>query len=256
MKAVIEVDRLSCKLGGADILKNLSFSLESGSRLVVVGPNGSGKTTLLRCLLGIHASSSSVYLDEERLESIPAIRRAAKLAYVPQAVATLPAISATEFLRLSRYAHSTLLDSFGKSSVEELVCFLELVKLEDRADKLITTFSQGEKQRLLIAAALCQDSPTLLLDEPTAFLDPKNEEHVFSVLGSLSDAGKTILMVSHDVNRAALFADRILALKDGELQFSGLAREFMTAEALGELYGDNFCLVEHPSRSIPMMVPK
>lgn len=256
MRKIIEIESLSLTIDKTEILKDFSLRVEERSKTALVGPNGAGKTSLLKCILGLYPSSSNIYIDGERLETISAKNRAVKMAYVPQAVSALPSISAAEFLRLSRYAHSNLF-SFVDGETDFIISSsLDKVGLSSSDDKLITTFSLGERQRLLLASALCQDAEILLLDEPTAYLDPSSEELVFSILDELSKSGRTILFVSHDVNRAALFADRIVAIKNGALCFSGTVSDFMTEESLSSVYGSSFCLLAHPRRGIPMMVPR
>ena len=116
MQSTIEVKSLTLKLGPEQILNEVSFSISPQSKTAIIGPNGAGKTSLLRSILGFHPSRSNVFIDGERLETISAKRRASKIAYVPQSVSAMPAISAREFLQMSRYAHSTLFDSFSGGS--------------------------------------------------------------------------------------------------------------------------------------------
>jgi iron complex transport system ATP-binding protein len=235
----------------------VSFDLRPGKFLSVVGPNGAGKTTLLRCLDGIVRNyDGRIVIAGRDLSTLPQRDVARLVAYVPQLRNSLLPFRAREFVLMSRYAHHGPLYSPGREDHEAVARALKRTGTESFADRKLNTLSGGECQKIFIAAALAQETPILLLDEPVTFLDPKYQNEVNALLRQLTtEAGTTIVCVSHELNSALRNADRVLALRNGTVAFNGPAREAMNATVLADIFDTEFILAEHPHDATPVIVP-
>lgn len=255
---MIEVDSLSFYRGRRRILADLSFSIQSAEHLVIVGPNGAGKTTLLKCLNRILDSWTGLIRIEGREVRALSRRKLARLVgYVPQAHGISTPYEVREFVSMSRYAAGGVSES-GKSDRVIVNQSLARTGVTALADRLMDSLSGGERQKVFLAAALAQETPILLLDEPTSFLDPRHSHEFSDVLRHLHLKEKrTLVTVSHDLNEAAMTADRVLALDaGGTIAFLGPAADFMNAEILKKVYGTDFLLIPHPETGRNIIVPK
>jgi len=179
------------------------------------------------------------------------------IGYVPQADGRIFPFTVYEIVMMGRYPHLSPFASPRPSDVEAVHRALALTETEQFADRFHATLSGGEKQKVMIAAALAQEARILLLDEPTTFLDPKHQTEIFRILRKVNEeAGVTILSVTHDINTATLSSTRIIALKQGRCVFSGSPREVMTQEVLGQLYEKQFLFVSHPVTGERLVVPE
>lgn len=254
----LNVENLSCTLSGTRILTDISFRVTPGEYLAIVGPNGAGKTTLLKCLNRIHsATATAIRYGETDLTRWTQRQLARLFGYVPQAGGYNLTFQVDEFVLMSRYPCHPALSAPGEQDWRIVRRMLELVGMSEYARRSLATLSGGERQRVFIAAALAQETPILLLDEPTTFLDPQCQHEVNSLLQKLNrEQGTTLIVVSHDVNASALHADRILALKKGQTVFLGSPGDFMRNEILREVFGTDFLTVDHPQTQMPMIVPR
>ncbi len=254
---MIEVSNLSFTPTGTEkaILKELSFSLPKKGLTSIVGPNGSGKTTLLRCLLSLLAYSGSCKISEKEASKYSRQEISKLISYIPQVGEHLPGFSVREFVELARRPHFK--NSFDRSNKHGSVVedSLKLARCESFSSRLITSLSGGERQRVFVAAALAQETPMILMDEPGAFLDPEHEEALFSLLSDLK-AEKSIIVVSHDLNRCSVSSDNILALKDGEKFYHGVPSGLVEEQKLIELYNRKFVFVKHPECQSKMILPE
>ena len=257
MPAVLEVERLSLSLGGKKILKDVSFQVPDGVHLCVVGPNGAGKTSLLKCLMRIHTRwTGSVRIMGLPVSGMTQKELARKIGYVPQAGERSFPFTASHFLLMSRYPN---LSPFSPPSEQDRQAVREAFARTgtvEFAERDMGTLSGGERQKVFLAAVLAQGPGILLLDEPATFLDPFHEEKVLAILESLRRrSGTTIISVTHDINHAVLFADRVLALAGGRIVFQGSPAEFMTEDTLEGIFGRDFTLVPHPVTGQQVAVP-
>ena len=213
MSATLEAQGLTKRYGSREALRGVSFALEASERVGIVGPNGAGKTTLLSILAGVLEPSEG---DVSR----PASKR---FGWVPQEPALYSKLSAAENLRL--FAR---LERLGdpERAVEQM---LAQIGLEDRAGEEVGRLSGGNQQRVNIAIGLLCEPPALLLDEPSASLDPRQRERLWEFIGALADRGTTVVFSTHNVAEAERYATRILVLGDGELLFTGTPAEFERA---------------------------
>lgn len=231
---------LSCydvvlRRGARLALDHVSFVVERGELVSIVGPNGSGKTTLLHAILGLAPLDGGVVrLAGERVQAIPARRRARLAAYVPQRLEHSPAFSVRDVVATGRFAFG---DAGGRAAVDAAIAQCGLAPLETRR---FDTLSGGERQKVLIAAALAQDPQLLCLDEPNTALDPAYQIELVKILNRCHADGRSILLVSHDLNLPAVLGGRIIALRDGRVAADAPAPEVLRPDALAAIYGVAF----------------
>ncbi len=236
----IDVHNLSLKLDDTAILHDVSFAIPQNSFTAIIGPNGAGKSTLLKCLAMLYSHWTGDIAIQGRSISAYSHRELARaIAYVPQQTTTLPPFTITDFMSMSQYA-------WDKENGNAIEAALERTGLSNLKERRIDTLSGGETQKLFIAAALAQNAPIILLDEPTAFLDPKYQREIRTLLAQLKQDGLTIIAVSHNINAATACADTILALKQGHLLYNLPPAEIMTQETLSALYDTTFTFTPHP----------
>ena len=216
---MIEFRDISLRLGRKRILQNISFSLPERGITVLAGPNGSGKTSLLSCVNGQRSYEGTICWNGEDLSLLPPAERAKRIALLPQ---SMPAPHVTAF-ELAAFGRSPWLGISGKlqsADEEKVLGALAAVNAADLAGRYVDSLSGGERQRAALAMILAQDTPCILLDEPTAHLDPACTAEFLEQLLPLK-AEKSILLVLHDLSLAASVADHVAVLEAGQLRFFG-----------------------------------
>lgn len=242
--------------GQRAVLHHVDFCAKAGEFVAVLGPNGSGKTTLLRVLSGgLPLREGAVQLCGNDLHSLHPKERAHCVAVVPQRVESLPPVLARELVLLGRYPYVSWLGVYRSQDYVAVAAALEAVGAESLAQRQVRELSGGELQRVLLARALAQDTPVLLLDELTAGLDLARMVDLFDVLDSRRRAGVCVVAVMHDVNLAALYATRLVGLKDGSLRFDGAVDQVFTEETLRDLYHIPIHVFPHPVEAVPQACP-
>jgi ABC-type cobalamin/Fe3+-siderophores transport systems, ATPase components len=226
MAATLTVRNISVSLGGREILKpgSFSFELAPGESVGLLGPNGSGKSTLLRAIHGLLPTSGEVRYGDTPIHALSAKARARIFAHVPQSERFDSAFTVLENVLMGRYPHKGRFDAYDESDREIAREALRMVGLEDFEERFVTELSGGEGMRATIARALAQRGPVLLLDEPTAALDPKHAQLVMHIVREQAREGKIVIAAMHDINLAAEM-DRILFLKSGTMMDDRAARE-------------------------------
>jgi iron complex transport system ATP-binding protein len=224
---------------GRPVLHDVSLDVPPGARLGILGPNGSGKTTLLKLLAGVLSpASGSVVLDDEPLARLSRRAIAQRVAMVPQE--THPAFEYTvlELVLMGRYPHLGAFEVESAADVAIAHASLAATGTEAFASRLFSTLSGGEKQRVVIASALAQQARVLLLDEPTASLDPAYQLEIAELLRALHrERGIALVLSTHDLNLAAAVCDRLVLVRDGRIIASGPTGEVLTGERIASLYG-------------------
>ncbi len=228
--------------GGARALDGVGLALGAGELVCVVGPNGSGKSTLLRLCAGLLApSAGTLELDGRPLATLAPRERARRLAFVPQALRALPELDARTFVLGGRYAHRSrwagLLAEEPGADRAAVARALAEADAEELAARRLDELSLGQFQRVLVARALAQEAPLLLLDEPTAALDPEHQVRIFLLLERLVAAGRSALVVTHELNLASRFAQRCLVLCAGRLVAEGPPLEVLRPAVLTPVFG-------------------
>ncbi len=220
------------------VLHQVDVSADAGQMLSILGPNGSGKTTLLRCLLGLlPPTHGKVLLDGVELGRRTRRQLARQLAYVPQQASSSFAFTVREIVETGRFAHAGMLSLVGESDEQAIASAMDRTSTSDLADRTLGELSGGQAQCVMIARALAQRPDVLLLDEPTSHLDLKNQLEIYRLMRRLaSEESMVVICVSHDVNLAARFADRLMILRDGRVLAAGPAGEVMREDVLERAY--------------------
>jgi iron complex transport system ATP-binding protein len=224
--------------GGAPVLHGIDFDLAAGSLVAILGPNGAGKSTLLRVACGLLVPQQGrVEVDAVPLERLAHRERARRIALVPQALRSLPAVDVATFVLGGRYAHRS--GWWGASAADRTAVERALVDcdLADLGDRPLDELSGGQRQRALLARALAQEVAVLLVDEPTNSLDPEHQLGVFDLLARLSCGGRAIAVVTHDLNLSSQYATEVALLAAGRLVARGAPREILRPATLAPVYG-------------------
>ncbi len=245
---LLAAERFSFSYGEQPLLQELTFAIPAGTRCAIIGPNGAGKSTLLKCFLRLlPRGAGRLAVAGRELGSFRQRELARWLAYVPQAAGRQDLFTVRDFVLLGRYPRLSPFSTVKPEDWRVVSEVLGLTGLEEFSGRIVATLSGGEQQKALIAAALAQGAQALLLDEPAAHLDPKQQHQVYALLERLHrQTGVTLVEVTHDVNRAALGHDQVLALRAGRLVYDGPANRLMEAETLRSIYGKSFLLAPHP----------
>ncbi len=234
----IDVKGLSFSYGARSVLADVSFSVARGRLLSVLGPNGVGKSTLFRCILGLlRGYTGDILVDGADVKGLGARELARRVAYIPQS--SYPAFSYTvhDMVLMGTSSRSQLFSPPGKSQEAAAAQSLERLGIAHLAGRAYTQLSGGERQLVLIARALAQQSPVLLMDEPTANLDYGNQLRVLSQIRNLAEEGYTILQSTHNPEQAYLFSHEILAMQQGRVLSYGPPQEVLNAALIRDLYG-------------------
>jgi iron complex transport system ATP-binding protein len=252
----IEVRAFSFSLGEKAILRDVSFEVAQREYVSIVGPNGAGKTTLLKCLDRIcEGGTGEVSVWGRPVSSYRRKELARRVSYVPQADGRVFPFTVEQFVLMGRYPYLSPFTSVRREDRQAAREALEWTHTAPFAGRLLDTLSGGERQKVYIAAAVAQGADVLLLDEPTTFLDYRHQAEIRDLLARLNAAGKTIVAVTHDVNRAALDSRRIVALREGRVVFCGEPIALMAPDVLRDIYGAELLLVAHPHTGLPVIVP-
>lgn len=254
---ILQLSDFSFELGGRAILGGLSLSVAKGEYLSIIGPNGAGKSTLLKCINGIHRKGRGrIEIKGKALADYSPKELARLVSYVPQGDGSSVPFTVKEFVLMARYPYLNPFSSVSREDRQATFAALELTGTLEFTDRYLDTLSGGERQKVLIAAALAQGAEILLLDEPTAFLDPKHEEEIYRILARINQiSGSTILAVTHDINHATLLSRRILALKQGSIVFCGPSQAIVEEGILEEIFERSFRFLSHPQTGRLFVVP-
>lgn len=252
---LLSIRNLRVELGGQVILDDISVSVRAGELVALIGANGSGKTTLLRAAMGLLPFSGSVAWKDDR----STIRHPGKLAqvasYLPQNPTSIPGQTVTQAILLGRHARRGMLD-FADTAEDCRVLgeSATAIGVETFFDRTLEQLSGGQRQRVFLARCLAQESQMLLLDEPATFLDLRHQVELYQLLRKLvRDHGRTILMAAHDLNLAAMHADRMILLDGGKLVADGTPDQLMIPETIGRAFGVRMKRIDVDGR--PHLVP-
>ena len=249
---VLRVAGISAAYGEKAVLRRVELTLRAGECAALLGPNGSGKTTLLRAISGVLApQTGEIELLGRPLATLSPRQRARMVAVVPQRGQLPQGLTARQMVLLGRFAHLGWLGAYSREDYAAADSALEETGAAMLANRRLTELSGGELQRVLLARALAQQSPLLLLDELAAGLDWARMVELFDLLERRRAAGACVLMAVHDCNLAALYATRLMGLKGGNLVFDGPVARVFTEENLGALYNIPISILPHPRFGLP-----
>ena len=262
---IIQASDLNLRIGSTQLLDDASLAISTGERVAIVGPNGAGKTTLIRCLLGLtQPDSGHIEINGRPLAELSHTELARQVSYVPQQLAERISFTAMEFISMSRYAYGggggrgaragfKQADEEGIEATEQAI---ELTGIGHLRHQALSTMSGGERQKVSIAAALAQQTPTLILDEPSAHLDPKQRDIIHSLLAKITrEQNISLIVITHDLNWASADFDRIIGMKAGQTMVDAQADAFMQKQTLMDIFDADWLLHPHPESGRPMVLP-
>ncbi|MFE1663240.1 ABC transporter ATP-binding protein [Microbacterium sp. P02] len=244
--------------GDRTIVDHLDLQIPPGEITAIVGANGCGKSTLLRALARLIAPRSGrIVLDGKALHTGHSKEIARTLGLLPQSPIAPEGIAVADLVGRGRHPHQKLLARWNDRDFQVVADALAATGTTDLADRAVDELSGGQRQRVWIAMALAQETDILLLDEPTTFLDVAHQIEVLDLLTDLNrDRGTTIVMVLHDVNLAARYADHVFAMREGQIIAEGRPGEVMTAELIREVFDLECVVIPDPVSGTPIVLPR
>ena len=253
---MLKIESLSVSYGTRRILHEISLDVQSGEVLALIGPNGAGKSTLIRAVSGVIPYSGHIRTNGDDVAALSTPQRAQYIATVPQAVALPPAYTVWETVLFGRTPYLGFLGQ--PSQVDEDIARQSLARVSalSFAERRVGELSGGEQQRVLLARALCQSTPILLLDEPTAHLDLQYQVNILELVSELAHKDNLAVLVAlHDLNLAAHYADRIALMVAGNIKAMGKPKEVLQADLIEEAYCLPVQVVKHPFLDLPWVLP-
>lgn len=254
----LQVNALSFRYGKTPepVFRQISFSVEEGETVGLLGPNGTGKTTLLKCIQQVlRPEAGTVLLDGQDLSSLKPMERARRIAYVPQSLHTVFPVQVVDFVLSGRMPFAKR--HVGEKDKQLVFDLLKQLDLEAFAFRMLGEMSGGERQRVLIARALAQTPKALLLDEPTASLDLRHQMKTVELIRGLAREQRlSVLFSVHDLNLAAMYCDRIILLQGGTVQCMGTREEVLTAGQIRLAYGVETQVIRENGRLFVHLVPE
>ena len=251
----VELRGVSVDLDGRPVLRDLDLTVPGGARLGLIGPNGSGKTTLLRAIAGLVPCRGRIRVGDAPPGSLSRRELARRIALVPQSPAVPAGMTVTDYVLLGRTPYIPYLGSETRRDLAIVADVLDHLDLGAFAGRALDSLSGGERQRAVLARALAQQAPVLLLDEPTTGLDVGHQQQVLELVDTLRrDLALTVVSVLHDLTLAGQFADRLVLLDGGRVAAAGPARAVLTEEVIARHYHASVRVLEDPGGGV-VVVP-
>lgn len=240
----------------AIIIESLNLTIPSGQITALVGPNGCGKSTLLRGIARLLSpKAGTVLLDGTAIQNIPTRELAKQLGILPQSPVAPEGLTVRELVAQGRYPHQAWFQQWSASDEDAVNQALQLTGMTTFANRPVDALSGGQRQRAWIAMTLAQETEILLLDEPTTFLDMAHQIEVLHLLRLLNERGHTIVLVVHDLNLAARYAQHLIAMRAGQVVAEGAPVEIMTPGLLREVFHVAADIVSDPRTGVPLCLP-
>ena len=253
---MLRVNQLTISRQGNTLLDNISCELNSNELIALVGHNGSGKSTLIKALAGeMSINGGSISLDERHIADYSNKELAQQMAYLPQQLPDAAGFTVRELVMLGRYPHQKWLQKPSQIDKDKVEQAMRTTQVEAFAERTTTTLSGGERARVWLAMCLAQDTRYLLLDEPLAALDMHYQLEVIQLIRRLVDEqGLSVIIIVHDINLAAQYADRVIALKNGRICHNGTIKSTMQPNILRSIFNVDMQLLSHPITGHPVAV--
>jgi iron complex transport system ATP-binding protein len=253
---MIEINGLTCGYDAGDVLKGITLNIKQQDFAVILGPNGAGKSTLLYSLIGyLTMRKGSILIKSKALEQWHKKELARTIALIPQETGMPFDYTVTEMVLMGRYPWLELMQSYSAKDLEIVRDVLTKLDLTGLAERYFSQLSGGEKQRVLLARALAQQTEVILLDESLSQLDINHQVEMMQLLSDINKHdGKCIILVSHNINLAANVASRLVFLKEGRLLANGSPEEVLTTGLLRQLFGIDLTLQINPLSQRPNLV--
>jgi iron complex transport system ATP-binding protein len=238
------------------VTEHLGVQIPDGSFTVIVGPNACGKSTLLKALARLLTPrSGTVFLDDKPISGYSAKQVAHRLGMLPQTPIAPNGITVGDLVARGRYAHQSLLRQWSREDESIVTDALRLTDTLELSGRLVTELSGGQRQRVWLAMVLAQQTPIMLLDEPTTFLDIAHQIEVLDLCADLHDQGRTLVAVLHDLNLACRYADHLIAMRAGVIVAQGPPGAVVTAALVQDVFGISCRVIADPETGTPLVVP-
>lgn len=239
-----------------EVCHQLDLEIPDGSFTVIVGPNGCGKSTLLRALARLLVPrGGAVLLDGRSLRDIAPRKLAHVIGLLPQSATAPDGITVADLVRRGRFPHRRLFVDTRAQDQAAVEAAMRDTGTTELADRLVSELSGGQRQRVWVAMALAQETPLLLLDEPTTYLDIAHQIDLLELFAELNRQGRTVVAVLHDLNQAARYASHLVVMKAGSIIALGTPNEVVTPQTIEKVFGLKVLVVDDPVTGTPMIVP-
>ncbi|WP_010277779.1 ABC transporter ATP-binding protein [Paenibacillus senegalensis] len=255
--SVLEAQSLTISYGAEPIIENLNLQIPKGQITVLIGSNGCGKSTLLRTMARLlKAKSGTVLLDGKEIAKLPAKEVSKRMSILPQGPSAPEGLTVSQLVRQGRYPHQSWIKMWSREDERMVNLALEATNMKEHADKPVDSLSGGQRQRAWIAMTLAQGSETLLLDEPTTFLDLSHQIDVLDLLFELNEKEqRTIVMVLHDLNLACRYAHHIVAVHNKNIYAQGRPEDIVTREMVEAVFQMKCDITVDPLFGTPTCIP-
>lgn len=249
---------VSVGYGQRQVIHNVDLDIPAGAVTTLIGPNGCGKSTLLKSMCALLEHSGQILLDDRDLHAYPRHERARLLTMLPQTPTAPEGLTVRQLIARGRHPHQSWLQRWSAADEQAVAEAVRAAGLEELVDRAVGTLSGGQRQRVWIAMVLAQDTATVLLDEPTTYLDLAHSLKVLELVADLqATAGRTIVMVLHDLNLAARFSDHLVIVgPDGRIAATGTPGQVLTEENLSKAFGLKALVSEDPVSGGPLVIPR
>ena len=254
---VIQADNLTLSYGKKPIFTNLDLSIPAGQITVFIGSNGCGKSTLLRSLARLlKPQQGTVLLDGNEIARLSGKEIARRLAILPQGPTAPEGLTVQQLVKQGRYPYQSFLQQWSREDEKMVNRALEVTGMSELSDRSVDSLSGGQRQRAWIAMTLAQNTPTILLDEPTTFLDMKHQIEVLDLLFELNESeNRTIAMVLHDINLACRYAHHLVAVKDGTIRAQGEPSRIVNEQLMRDVFDMECQVAADPIFGTPLVIP-
>ncbi|MFI9488469.1 ABC transporter ATP-binding protein [Promicromonospora sp. NPDC052451] len=252
----LRADDVTLAYDGRVVSHGLDLAVPDGSFTVIVGPNACGKSTLLRGLARLlRPTAGQVVLDGRSVAELRTKEVARQVGLLPQTAVAPDGITVADLVARGRYPHQDLFHRDAATDRAAVAAALAATGTEELAQRLVDELSGGQRQRVWVAMALAQQTPLLLLDEPTTYLDIAHQIELLDLFARLNDEGSTLVAVLHDLNHAARYATHLVVMKDGAVVASGAPQEIVTADLVEHVFGLPAVVIDDPLTGRPLVVP-
>lgn len=254
--ARLKADSLTLAYDRRVVAEHLDVRITDGAFTVIVGPNACGKSTLLRALARVlKPQAGAVYLDGNAIASYPSKHVAKQLGMLPQSPVVPGGIIVEELVARGRFAHQRLLRQWSREDEAAVTEAMRATEVTELADRFVDELSGGQRQRVWLAMALAQQTPILLLDEPTTFLDLSHQFEVLDLCAELHEQGRTIVAVLHDLNHACRYATELIVMRAGSVVAQGAPADVLTADLVEQVFAMPCRVMPDPETGTPMVIP-